>query len=145
MPSSFRQQLKGELIPGYGVKYNIWEGRYYGGNNYFHHKTNMPVGGWYMAMVEAVGYSYGANQAIRCSWCWHVSYGGIYNTGGQNAYEGMQVSGTYISSDGYVVFVGYTPSYYTGWTINAYTLNPTGNFDLQITAVAQTGSASPYF
>ena len=142
---SLRQQLKGQLIPGYGVKYNIWEGRYYGGDYYFHHKTNMPVNSWNMAMVEAVGYSYGANQAIRCAWGWHVSFGGLYNIALENAYGGMNAVRMYTSSDGYAVFVAYTPSYYTGWSINSYTLNPTGNFDLEITAVAQVSSDANYF
>jgi len=128
-----------------GVQYDIWQGRYYGGDTYWHYKTNMPVSSWQMMMVEAVGYSYGSNLAIRCAWAWHVSYGGLYHVALQDYYGGLNANRVYVSSDGYVVFVAYGASYYSGWTLNAYSLNPTGTFDLGITAVAQTGSSSNYY
>lgn len=136
----------GELDPTPGIQYNIWEGRYYGGDNYFHFKTNIPYSSWAMFRIEAVGYSYGANLAIRSVFCFHTSYGsGIYSIDKQNYYSGMEASDIYNSSDNYIVLVFYTPSYYSGWSINAYTLNPTGTFNVQIQSVAQRPNNSPYY
>ena len=136
----------GELDPTPGIQYNIWEGRYYGGDSYFHFKTNIPYSSWAMFRIEAVGYSYGGGSAIRSVYCFHTSYGtGLYQTDKQNYYTGMQAIDLYISSDSYVVVIFYTPSYYTGWSLNAYTLNPTGTFNVQIQAVAQRPNSSPYY
>jgi hypothetical protein len=144
MPRTF---LTSETRSGYGVKYNIWEGRYYGGDTYFHFKTNMSGNSWNMAMVEAVGDSYGSNQAIRCAWGWHVSSwcGGLYSVALQNFYGGLDANGIYMSSDCYVVLRANGAPYFSGWCLNAYTLNPTGDFDLQITASVQTSNGGNYY
>lgn len=144
MPKGFSGT--GELRPITGIQYNIWEGRYYGGDNYFHHKTNISFSSWSMHRIEAVGYSYGANAAIRSVLCFHVSYGnGFYQIDKRNWYAGMEAVDLYVSSDNYVVCIFFTPSYYSGWSINAYTLNPTGTYNVQILAVAQRPNNAPYF
>lgn len=136
----------GELSLPSGIQYNIWEGRYYGGDAYFHFKTNIPYSSWKMFRIEAVGYSYGAGLAIRSVWCFHTSYGsGLYQIDKQNYYNGGQAVDIYNSSDNYIVPVFYTPSYYSGWSLNAYTLNPTGVFNVAIQAVAQRPNNSPYY
>lgn len=142
-----RNFITSQSRPGYGVKYDIWEGRYYGGDTYFHFKTNMRADSWNMAMIEAVGDSYGSNTAIRCAWAWHVSYncGSLYNTALQNFYSGLSADGIYISSDCYVVIRANGASYFSGWTLNAYTLNPTGDFNLEITASVQTSNSGNYY
>ena len=144
MPKGFSGT--GELDPTPGVQLNIWEGRYYGGDNYFHFKTNIPYSSWAMFRIEAVGYSYGAGLGIRSVWCFHTSYGsGIYNIDLQNYYNGMNAHGVYNAADNFIVVRAYTPSYYSGWSLNAYTLNPTGTFNVQITAVAQTSNSGNYY
>ena len=142
MPKGFSGTGEVSLTPG--IQYNIWEGRYYGGNNYFHHKTNIPYSSWAMFRIEAVGYSYGAGLAIRSIFCFHTSTG-IYNTDLRDYYAGMKADSIYNSTDNYIVLVCYTPSYYSGWCLNAYTLNPTGIFNVQIQAVAQRINATPYY
>lgn len=141
------QNFTGVLSPGYGVRLNIWEGRYYGGDYYYHFKTNMSGNSWNMGMIEAVGDSYGSNQAIRCAWCWHVSSNcsTLYSVGLADFYGGLSANGVYLSSDCYVVIRAYGASYYSGWALNGYTVNPTGDFDLQITAAVQTSNSGNYY
>jgi hypothetical protein len=127
---------------GINAQYNIFENRFYGGDVYIHYKTNIPFGGWSMHNIEAVGYNYGRTQPIRCNWVFHVSYGnGFYQTELSNIYSGLAANRLYNSGDGYVVFVASSNTmYYAGWSINAYSLNPTGPFDVSILAVAQSSS-----
>jgi hypothetical protein len=133
--------------PRDGVQYDIWEGRYYGGDTYFHFKTNIPLD-YTMCMIEAVGYSYGANQAIRAAWCFYTyaPANNVIQVGIQNYYGGLSADRVYLSSDGYAVVVANCASYFSGWTLNAYTQNPTGyNYNVQITAVAQLSSNANYY
>ena len=133
--------------PAPGVQLGFFKDRYYGGNNYFHYKTNINMSN-IMCTIEAVGYSYGAGTAIRSAWCFY-SYGGsgtAISIGTSNVYSGMNAHGVYTSSDGYVVIRAYTPSYYSGWIFNAYCLNPTGyNFNVSVTASVQTDNAGNYY
>jgi hypothetical protein len=101
-----------------------------------------------MCMIEAVGYSYGANQAIRAAWSFYnyPDGGGVTYIGLQNYYGGLSANRVYLSSDQYTVIVAYCPSYYSGWTLNSYSLNPNGyNYDVGITAVAQLSSNANYY
>lgn len=129
-----------------GVYHDIYQHRFYGGNNYFHYKTNIPIGSYIMAMIEAVGYAYGSNNSIRSSWCFYAYTSSIINVGVQNVYSGMSATGVYLSSDNYVVIVANVASYYSGWMFNGYTLNPAGyNHPIQFTAVVQTDVSGNYY
>ena len=132
---------------GVNAQYNIFQNRFYGGDVFWHYKTNIPFGGWSMHNIEAVGYNYGNSLPIRCNWCFHVSYGnGFYSQELSNIYSGLTANRLYNSGDGYVVFVASAnTSYYAGWSINAYSLNPTGPFDVSILASVQTSSNSNYY
>lgn len=124
------------------AQYQIYDVRFYGGDVYVHFKTDISFYGWSMHNIEAVGYNYGRSQPIRCNWCFHVSYGGgFYSQELSNVYSGLAADRLYYSSDGYVVFVASSNTmYFAGWSINAYSLNPTGPYDVSITAVAQSSS-----
>jgi hypothetical protein len=134
---------------GVRVQYCFYENRYYGGNLYFHYKTNIPYTQWAMYNIEAVGYNYGSGQPIRCTWNFHISYGnGFYSVQYQNTYSGLSANTLYRSSDGYVVLVANAPSaYFAGWSFNAYTTNaiPQGGFEISMLAVAQTASNANYY
>lgn len=127
---------------GVNVQYNIYENRFYDFEpNFWHYKTNIPFGGWSMHNIEAVGYSYGSGLPIRCNWCFHVSYNqGFYQVELSQIYSGLSANRLYNSGDGYVVFVANGAPYFSGWSINAYSLNPTGPFDVQILAMARSSS-----
>jgi hypothetical protein len=126
------------------AQYNIFQNRFYGGDLFIHYKTNIPFGGWSMFNIEAVGYNYGTGQAIRCNWCCHISYGnGFYSQELSQIYPGLSANRIYNSTDGYVVIVATGGSmYFAGWSLNAYTLNPTGPFTVTILASVQTASNS---
>lgn len=130
---------------GINAQYNIYENRFYGGDTYWHYKTNIPTYGWSMHNIEAVGYSYGGGVPIRCNWCFHTSNGTFYSQELSNIYSGLSANRLYASGDNYVVFVATGPSYFSGWSINAYSLNPTGPFNVQITAAVQTSSNANYY
>lgn len=133
---------------GVRVQYCFYENRFYGGGEYWHYKTNIPYSQWAMYNIEAVGYNYGANLPIRCTWNFHISYGnGFYNTQLQNSYSGLTANRLYNSSDGYVVLVANGNSYYSGWSFNAYTVNaiPGGGFEIAMLAAVQTSSNSNYY
>jgi hypothetical protein len=133
--------------PAPGVQLGFFKDRYYGGNSYFHYKTNINMNN-IMCTIEALGYSYGAGLAIRSAWSFYA-YAGNNSTisiGTSNAYGGMTAHGVYTSSDGYVVIRAYCPSYYSGWVLNAYCLNPTGyNFNVSVTASVQTDNTGNYY
>lgn len=133
--------------PANGVQLGIYTTRVYGGDNYFHYKTNLTMSN-VMCMIEAVGYSYGANAAIRSSWCFYPYSGtnSIINDGLSNTYGGLTAHGIYKSADGYVVIRAYCPSYYSGWVLNAYTVNPGGyNSSVSISASVQTSNSGNYY
>lgn len=122
------------------AQYQIYDVRFYGGDTYIHFKTDIATSSWSMHNIEAVGYNFGRNQPIRCNWCFHVS-GGIFNQELSNIYSGLGANRIYASSDGYIVIVAYADTmYYAGWTLNAYSVNATGPFDVSILAVAQSSS-----
>lgn len=128
-----------------GVKYNFFQHRFYGGDNYFHYKTNIALGTYVMIMLEAIGYAYGANQSIRSSWVGY-SYSYLAQAGVADVYGGLNAHGVYTSSDGYICIRAYCPSYFSGWSFNAYTLNPAGyNADVTFTAVVQTSNSGNYY
>lgn len=125
------------------AQYNIYQNRFYGGNEFFHYKTNISYYGWSMFNIEAVGYNYGSNLPIRCNWCGHVSYGnGLYNLALRDIYTGLSANRIYNSSDGYLCIVAQGNSYFSGWSFNAYSLNPTGPLDVTILAATQSSSNS---
>jgi hypothetical protein len=133
--------------PAPGVQLGFFKDRYYGGNSYYHYKTNIPLN-YTMCMIEAVGYSYGNNTAIRCAWCFYTyaPANDVINVGLQNTYSGLSAHGVYKSSDGYAVIRASGASYYSGWVLNAYCLNPTGyNYNVSITASVQTDNAGNYY
>jgi hypothetical protein len=100
-----------------------------------------------MHNIEAVGYNYGNSLPIRCNWCFHVSYGnGFYSVEYSNIYSGLTARRAYASSDGYVVIAADSNTeYYAGWSFNAYSLNPTGPFDVSILASVQLTSDYNYY
>lgn len=137
----------GGTKPNSGVKLAFYRDRYYGGNNYFHYKTNIPMNN-IMVMIEALGYAYGAAVAIRSAVCFYAYAGNsnVINIGTSNVYSGMAMQGAYRSSDGYACFYTNVSSYYSGWVFNSYALNPTGfDFDVQITSVVQTAATANQF
>lgn len=137
--------LLGNTKVVYGVQHDFYQNRYYGGNNYFHYKTNIPLSTYIMVMIEAIGYSYGANQSIRSSWVFY-SYSYLAGQGVQDVYGGLNAHGVYVSSDNYICIRAYCPSYFSGWLFNAYTLNPTGyNQDISFTAAVQTDNSGNYY
>jgi hypothetical protein len=88
---------------------------------YLHMKTNInTVNMW---MIEAVGYSYCQATKIRSTWTFHWDGGGLYSVsynrfGGVN---GLNPTNVYMSVDGYVVLVGYSPCWgYCGLMLNGY-------------------------
>lgn len=128
-----------------GVQHDIFQHRFYGGDSYFHYKTNIALSTYIMVMIEAVGYSYGANQSIRSSWVFY-SYSHLANPGVQDVYGGMNAHGVYVSSDNYVCIRAYCPSYFSGWTFNAYCVNPAGyNTNISFLASVQTSNSGNYY
>jgi len=115
---------------------------------YYHFKTNVPLNSYIMCMVEAVGYSYGARVPIRCAWTFYAyQYFGPGNGLQNSNYTGLTANGIYLSSDNYYCIRANTSSgYYTGFVLNAYTLNPTGaGFETRIlAATANTNSGNAY-
>jgi hypothetical protein len=132
-------------ISGVGVKYDFFQHRFYGGDNYFHYKTNIALSTYVMVMIEAIGYAYGANQSIRSSWVFY-SYSYLASAGTANVYSGLSADGVYVSSDGYVCIRANCASYFSGWCFNAYTVCPAGfNADVTFTAVVQTSNSGNYY
>jgi hypothetical protein len=139
--------LLGNTRPAGGVQYAIFRDRYYGGDTYYHYKTNIPMNNT-MCMIEAIGYSYGNGTAIRCAWVFYTyaASNNTINIGLQNVYSGLSAHGVYKSSDGYAVVRATGPSYFSGWVLNAYCLNPTGyNFEVSVTASVQTSNSGNYY
>lgn len=128
-----------------GVQHDFYQHRFYGGDNYFHYKTNIALSTYIMVMIEAIGYSYGANQSIRSSWVFY-SYSYLANPGTADVYGGLNAHGVYVSSDNYVCIRAYCPSYFSGWLFNAYCVNPAGyNTNISFTAVVQTSNSGNYY
>jgi hypothetical protein len=137
--------LKANTKVVYGVQHDFYQNRYYGGNNYFHYKTNIALSTYTMVMIEAIGYAYGANQSIRSSWVFY-SYSYLANAGTADVYGGLNAHGVYVASDSYVCIRAYCPSYFSGWLFNAYTINPAGyNADVSFTAAVQTDNSGTYY
>ena len=136
-------KLLGNTRPTSGVQLGFYKDRYYGGNSYFHYKTNVTFSN-IMVMIEAVGYSYGNNAPIRCAWCFYAyGNGSIYSVGTQNTYDGLSAYSVYKSTDSYIVIVANGAAYYSGWVFNAYTVAPAGyNFEVGFTSVTQTTATS---
>ena len=126
---------------------------YYGNTDYLHMKTNInTVNMW---MIEAVGYSYCQATKVRSTWTFHWDGNALYNRsynrlGGNN---GCNPTNIYMSSDGYVVIVGYSPCWgYCGFMLNAYNTADVYNQSAisnnkvpQITAAATSGGNSPIY
>lgn len=128
-----------------GVRHDFYQNRYYGGNNYFHYKTNIALSTYTMVMIEAIGYAYGANQSIRSSWVFY-SYSYLASAGVADVYGGLNAHGVYVSSDNYVCIRAYCASYFSGWMFNAYTLCPAGyNADVSFIASVQTDNSGNYY
>jgi hypothetical protein len=115
------------------------------GAQYIHLKTNQHVQSGVMYMLEAKGYDYGNATAVDVMWSGYLyaASSGIYSEGESNVVSGSATaSNQYISSDGYLVVVMYSPNcYYLGFVVNAYTANPTG-IGTRISIVASTNSAA---
>lgn len=120
---------------------------------YLHMKTNInTVNMW---MIEAVGYNYCYATKVRSTWTFHWDGGGLYSRsynrlGGDN---GCNPTNIYMSSDGYVVIVGYSACWgYCGFMLNGYNTadiyNQSGlsnDKTPQITAYAFSGGNSPIY
>jgi hypothetical protein len=120
---------------------------------YLHMKTNInTVNMW---LIEAIGYNYQYSTKVRSSWTFHWDGNGLYSRsysylGGAN---GLSPTNIYMSGDGYVVLVGYSPGWgYCGFMLNAYNTadgyNQSGlsnNKVPQITASAFSGGNSPIY
>lgn len=121
---------------------------------YLHMKTNInSVNN--MWLIEAIGYSYCYSTKVRSSWTFHKSGGGLYNLsysrlGGSG---GCDPTNIYLSGDGYVVIVGWSPCWgYCGFMLNGY--NTADLYDQsgisndrvpQIIASAFSGGNSPIY
>jgi len=96
------------------------------GAAYAHMKTNMPTGGntatFGMIAIEATGYKYNTGDVIKGMWGFHNWNSGTYQQVAANLISSSSngfnfCSGTYVSSDGYIVLVansGGTGSVYLG-------------------------------
>ena len=129
---------------GTGVQYEIYQHRFYGGDTYFHYKTNIPLSSFVMFMIEAIGYAYGANAPIRASW---VGYSYLYlaNANTATVYGGLTAHGVYTSSDSYICIRANAAPYFSGWCFNAYTLAAGNGFNVQFTSVSQNSNSGNYY
>lgn len=115
-------------------------------NQYIHFKTNLTLYTNIMTRMEAVGYNYGSALPIKCCW---VSYtysyliSGVVTTSG----TGLTAHGTYMSTDGYVVYRAFCSNdYFINFTLNSMHVNPTGyGFNLAITAVNKNTNSGNYY
>jgi hypothetical protein len=129
----------------YGVQHDFYQHRFYGGDTYFHYKTNIQLATYIMFMIEAIGYAYGANSPIRASWVGY-SYDYLANPNTATVYGGLSAHGVYVSSDSRICIRANAASYFSGWCFNAYTLNPTGyGHNVQFTAVSQNANSGNYY
>jgi hypothetical protein len=129
-----------------GMQFDFFQNRFYGGDSFFHYKTNIPIGSYIMCMIEAIGYAYGANAPIRASWAFYAYTSSIINVGTATVYSGLTAHGVYQSSDNYVCIRASCAPYYSGWSFNSYCLNPTGyNAAVSFTAVSQNSNAGNYY
>jgi hypothetical protein len=108
-----------------------------------------------MWLIEAIGYNYQYSTKVRSSWTFHKSGGGLYSLsysylGGGN---GLSPSNIYLSGDGYVVIVGYSPGWgYCGFMLNGYNTADlydqsgiSNNRSPEIIAASFSGSNSPIY
>lgn len=120
----------------------------YGGDSYYHFKTNIGKNTNRMFMIEAVGYAYGSGSAIRCAWSGYPYSGSgtIINTQLRKLYPGLTPDGVYYSSDNYVVLRASASSYFSGWILNSYTPSPAGYaFQVRIQESVQTSESGAYY
>jgi hypothetical protein len=74
-----------------------------------------------MVNVEAVGFSYGTAQAIRCSWSFYQWSSTLYSIGLETIYPGLTPEAVYYSADNFVCLRGGTSStYFIGFALNVY-------------------------
>jgi len=131
---------------GTGVFYDFYQHRFYGGDNYFHYKTNIATNTYIMGMVEAIGYAYGADKPIRAAWVFYAYTTYIANPGTATLYSGLTAHGVYLSSDNYVCLRANASSYFSGWSFNSYCLNPTGaGTQISFQAVSQNSNSGNYY
>jgi hypothetical protein len=116
------------------------------GYAYIHLKTTVPQQSYVMPMVELIGYSYGTAQAVRVAFTFYTYSYLIWHYGG-TCYNGVTQANAYISTDGYVVLVGYTgSSYFMGFSIDAYSVAGNGvQYEVGILAMAASNSISGVF
>lgn len=133
------------------TKLNFYHMVTYGGNNFFHFKTNIALSSGFMGMIEFVGANYGDGMIpIRAAASFYAypPYNAFINAGlNMSTYlDSMYVHEVYKSSDNYAVIVVETNAYYTGFVLNAYTSNPTTpGHDTQILSVSQTTNTGPVY
>jgi len=108
-----------------------------------HIKTNIKVHSNVMFRIAIEGYNYGVAAAINSDTVGYpyVNYTCTGSAQNNNYANGVSIS-HYCSSDGYVVVKLTAGSfYYVGFTMSAFTLNPTGNaFDVTGTVYQQTAN-----
>lgn len=124
----------------------VWVTTSYSGN-YIHFKTNVTLNTYIMTRVEAIGVNYAVSAPIRSAWCWY-SYSYLIDGGSQNIYTGLQASGVYMSSDGYICFRGSHGSSLGDafFMLSVVHANPTGyGADILITAANQNSVSGNYY
>lgn len=115
---------------------------------YWHIKTSLPFQGSAMWMIEAVGYAYGVSQSIRCAWTGYsyASQSTIFNPQQFQAYPGLTADGQYYSTDNCVVLRAYsTSTYFTGFNLTAYQLNPSTVYDMQVISFDVNTNAGAFY
>ena len=132
----------------------FWKFNSYDWNgNYLHMKTNLNSTN--MWMIEAVGYNYCQATKVRSAWTFHHWYGIPYQVGLQRlgGVNGVNPTNVYMSGDGYIVIVGYSPCWgYCGFMLNGYNTGDgygqsgiSSDQTPQIIASAFSGGNSPIY
>jgi hypothetical protein len=111
---------------------------------YWHYKTNIALSTYVMVMIEAIGYSYGSGNPIRCAWTFY-SYSYIAQASVQNMYSGLSADGVYVSSDNYVCIRATGSSYFSGWVFNATTLAAGSGTVVSFTAASRNANTGNYY
>lgn len=124
----------------------------YSGGSYYHFITNIPNNSNRMFMIEAIGYTYGNAQAVRCAWSGYP-YGpsnAVINNQVRSIYGGLTPYNAYYGNtgdaNGFVCIKASTSSYFSGWIFNGYTPSPGGyGFQIRITGFTQNTDSGNFY
>jgi hypothetical protein len=113
---------------GHAVQYSAgWFNTTDTSSSKVHIKTSVPrQSSGTMATIEAVGFAYGAAQAIRCAWSFYQWNNTLYSIGLEQIYPGLTPEAVYYSSDNFVCLRGAMTSYFSGFQLNVYCANGDG-------------------